>query len=285
MKVGRICVVGAGTMGTGIAQAAGQAGIRVHLLDTSGEAMLRSQRLLNRSLRRGVDTGRITPQDAERVRAHVSWEPTWQVLRDADWVIEAVPDVPEVKREVLRVLHGDVREDVPVATNTLMMPVEELAQQFGRPEWFLGMHFFNPPPAMRLVLINPTRWTRSDVVEAAIDLCRRMGKEPRTSEDVPRPVVNRIFGAALTTAIEMWAEGAEAEAIDSAVELGLGHAMGPLRTADLMGLDVVLAMLRSLHEQTGDERYRPPEALEELVREEKLGRKSGEGFYTYPEDL
>ncbi len=98
-------------------------------------------------------------------------------------------------------------------------------------------------------------------------------------------MVNRIFGAALTTAIEMWAEGAEAEAIDSAVELGLGHAMGPLRTADLMGLDVVLAMLRSLYEQTGDERYRPPEALEELVREEKLGRKSGEGFYTYPEDL
>ncbi|MGC9318075.1 MAG: 3-hydroxyacyl-CoA dehydrogenase family protein [Armatimonadota bacterium] len=283
MAIGRICVVGAGTMGTGIAQAAAQSGIRVHLLDTTQEAMHRSQRLLSRSLRRGVESGKITPQDASKVRSLVSWEPTWQVLQDAEWVIEAVPDIMDVKREVLRRVAGEVPEHVPVATNTLALPVDELGAVFGRPERFLGMHFFNPAPAMKLVVINPCSNTAPEVIEAALELCRRMGKEPRTSEDVPRFVVNRAFGALVTAAIDMWAEGADAEAIDTAIELGMGHSMGPLRTADMMGLDVVLTMLRSLHEETGRACYRPPQELIELVEEGRLGRKTGEGFYTYDE--
>ncbi|MEA3402275.1 MAG: 3-hydroxyacyl-CoA dehydrogenase family protein [Armatimonadota bacterium] len=283
MGIARICVVGAGTMGTGIAQAAAQAGIRVHLLDTAQEAMHRSQRLLSRSLQRGVESGKITPQDASKVRSLVSWEPTWQVLCDAEWVIEAVPDIMEVKREVLRRVAGEVAEHVPVATNTLVLPVDELGEVFGRPERFLGMHFFNPAPAMKLVVINPCSKTASEVVEAALELCRRMGKEPRTSEDVPRFVVNRAFGSLVAAAIDMWTQGADAEAIDSAIELGMGHSMGPLRTADMMGLDVVLAMLSSLHEETGRACYEPPEALVELVEQGRLGRKTGEGFYPYEE--
>ncbi|MGD9494697.1 MAG: 3-hydroxyacyl-CoA dehydrogenase family protein [Armatimonadota bacterium] len=283
MGVKRIGVIGAGTMGTGIAQAAAQAGIRVLLLDMAQEAVHRSQRLLARSLRRGVEARRLTPQEAERVRSLVSWEPTWQCLAEVDWVIEAVSENLDVKREVLRQAAQVVREEVTVSTNTLALPIDVLAQAFGRPERFLGMHFFNPAPAMKLVLIEPGTRTLPEVVEAARELCRRMGKEPMTSLEVPRYVVNRTFGALVSTAIELVEEGAAPQAIDSAIELAMGHAMGPLRTADMMGLDVVLAMLRAMHEQTGEERYEPPRRLVELVEAGKLGRKTGEGFYEYRE--
>jgi len=283
MSVARLCVIGAGTMGTGIAQAAADAGLRVHLLDTSQEATYRSQRLLDRSLRRGMETRRITPDDAARVRRLISWEPTWHVLGDADWVIEAVSENIEVKGEVLRHAAGMVREGIPVATTSLALPVDVLAEAFGRPERFLGMHFFNPAPAMKLVLIDPGSGTLPEVVEAARALCAQLGKEPMTSMEVPRHVVNRILASQVTAAIELLDEGARPEAIDTAVEMGMGHAMGPLRTADMMGLDMVLSLLKALHEQTGNERYRPPDRLVEMVQAGKLGRKTGEGFYEYPE--
>ncbi len=284
MSVRKICVIGAGTMGTGIAQAAAQAGLRVYLLDTSQEAMHRSRQLLARSLSRGVGSQKITPQDAAQVRRLVSWEPTWQCLADADWVIEAVSENLEVKREVLRQAADVVGEGVPVATNTLALSIEVLGEAFGRPERFLGMHFFNPAPAMRLVLIEPGPRTLPEVVEAAKALCELMGKEPMISSDVPRYVVNRAFGSLLTAAIDLLDDGAEAEAIDSAIEMGLGPPMGPLRTAAMMGLDVALSMLRSMHEQTGHDRYRPPQRLVDMVASETLGRKTGEGFYSYPEE-
>ncbi len=281
MEIRQVCIIGAGTMGTGIAQAAAQAGIRAHLLDTSQEAMYRSQRLLNRSLRRAVETGRITPDDAKRVRELVSWDPTWQVLEEADWVIEAVSEDLAVKRGVLSQAARSVRPDTPVSTNTLALSIDELGEAYGRPECFLGVHFFNPAPAMRLVLIDPGSQTAPAVVEAAGALCERLGKHSMTSMEVPRHVVNRVFGAVLTAAIDLLDEGAQPEAIDGAIEMGMGHSMGPLRTADLMGLDTVLSMLRALFESTGQERYRPPERIVRMAREGKLGRKSGEGFYTY----
>ena len=281
MDVQEMCVIGAGTMGTGIAQTAAQAGIRVHLLDTSQEAMYRSQRLLDRSLRRGVETARITPDDARRVRELVSWDPTWQALSEADWVIEAVTEDLAVKREVLRQASRTIPRETPVATNTLALPVDELAGASGRPECFLGLHFFNPAPAIELVLIDPGTETADDIVEAARSLCDRLGKKPVTSMDVPRSVVNRALGSLLTAAIDLLDEGAEPEAIDSAIEMAMGHAMGPLRTADLMGLDTVLKMLRVLYESTGQERYEPPRRLVEMVEQGRLGRKSGEGFYDY----
>lgn len=283
MAVERICVIGAGTMGTGIAQAAAQAGLRAHLLDTSQEALHRSRRMLERSLRRGIESGHLTPDQAAAVRKLVSWEPAWQVLSEADWVIEAVTEHPDVKREVLQQAGQMARPETPMATNTLALPIDELAEASGRPERFLGMRFFNPAPAMRLVLIEPGSRTLPEVVDAAVELARTMGKEPRTSMEVPRLVVNRTFGALLTSAIDLLDEGADPEAIDTAIELGMGHAMGPLRTADLMGLDVVLSMLQSTYEQTGEERYRPPETLVRKVQAGKLGRKTGEGFYRYPD--
>ncbi len=284
MSVRNICVIGAGTMGTGIAQAAAQAGLRVHLLDTSQEAMHRSRQLLARSLSRGVESQKITPQDAAQVRRLVSWEPTWQCLADADWVIEAVYENLEVKREVLRQAADVVGEGIPVSTNTLALSIEVLGEAFGRPERFLGVHFFNPAPAIRLVLIEPGPRTLPEVVEAARELCEVMGKEAMTSGEVPRYVVNRTLGSLITAAIDLLDEGGEPERIDSVVEKGMGHAMGPLRTADMMGLDVVLSMLRSMHEQTGHARYDPPSRLIGLVEAGKLGRKTGEGFYSYPDE-
>jgi len=283
MAVQRICVIGAGTMGTGIAQAAAQSGLRVHLLDTSQEALHRSREMLERSLHRGIERGRLSPDEAAAVRRLVSWEQAWQVLSEADWVIEAVTEILDVKREVLQHAARMVRPEVPVATNTLALPVDALADAFGRPERFLGMHFFNPAPAMRLVLIDPGSRTLPEVVDAAVELARAMGKEPRTSMEVPRQVVNRTFGALVTSAIELLDEGADAEAIDTAIELAMGHAMGPLRTADMMGLDVVLSMLQSMYELTGEERYRPPDTLVRKVQAGRLGRKTGEGFYRYAE--
>lgn len=282
MEVRRMCVIGAGTMGTGIAQVAAQAGIRVHLLDTTQEAMYRSQKLLDRSLRRGVETGRLTPDDAGRVRALVSWDPTWQALSRADWVIEAVTEDLRVKREVLRQAATSIPEETPISTSSLALSTDALADACGRPERFLGLHFFNPAPAMKLVLIDPGSHTAEDVIEAATSLCERLGKKAVTSMQVPRHVVNRTLGSLLTAAIDLLEEGVQPEAIDDAVEMAMGHAMGPLRTADLMGLDTVLKMLRALHESTGQDRYRPPACLVEMVQQGKLGRKSGEGFYLYP---
>jgi len=281
MSVETMCIIGAGTMGTGIAQVAAQAGIRVYLLDTYEDAIPRSRERLDASLQKAIELEKLTIEEAKRVRGLVAWETGYGRLAEADWVIEAVFEDLEVKSEVLRQAADLVRENVPVATNTSTLPIRELAESFGRPEHFLGMHFFIPAPAMKLVEVIPGDRTLPEVTQAAVALCERMGKVPKVAPDIPGFVVNRVFAAVLAAAIELWAKGAEPEAIDSAIELGLGHKMGPLATADLVGLDVVLALLRSLHEQTGHPRFEAPPEFVELVESGRLGRKTGEGFYTY----
>ena len=281
MQVNTMCVIGAGTMGTGIAQVAAQAGIRVFLLDTSEGAISRSHTLLGRSLQAGIEREKLTADEADGVRRLITWETTPDPLSQADWVIEAVFEDAQVKATALRQASALVGERVPVATNTSSLLIRDLAEHFARPECFLGMHFFNPPPAMKLVEVIPGERTLAEVTEAAVALCERMGKTPTISPDIPGFVVNRAFATLVAAAIDMWANGADPEAIDDSIELGLGHKMGPLRTADLVGLDVMLALLRSLHEQTGHPRFEAAEEFVRLVESGKLGRKSGEGFYTY----
>ena len=276
MQVNTMCIIGAGTMGTGIAQVAAQAAIRIYLLDTCEEATSRSRALLETSLQGGIEREKISPEGAEQVRKLITWEMTYDRLAEADWVIEAVFEDLQVKEQVLRQAAG-------LATNTSTLPIRDLAEFYGRPEYFLGMHFFAPAPAMKLVEVIPGEKTLSEVTEAAIALCERMGKVPKLAPDIPGFVVNRVFGAVLAAAIELWAKGAETEAIDSSIELALGHKMGPLATADLVGLDVVLALLRSLHEQTGHARFEAPAEFVALVESGKLGRKTSEGFYRYEE--
>ncbi len=205
------------------------------------------------------------------------------MLADADWVIEAVFEDLEVKREVLGRAGEIAAAAAVIASNTSTLPISALAEMSGRPERFIGMHFFNPAPAMKLVEVIPGDRTPPEVTEAAVALCERMGKEPKVSPDIPGFFVNRAFGALLSAAIDIWLQGADPETIDGAMELGLGHKMGPLATADLVGLDVCLALLESLHEQTGHARFEVAPELPAMVAAGKLGRKSGEGFYRYGE--
>ena len=283
MQVNTMCVIGAGTMGTGIAQVAAQAGIHVHLLDTSEEAVSRSQGQLEDSLHTGIERGKITAEEAEDIRRLITWGMSYASLAEADWVIEAVFEDLQVKQEVLSQVAAHVGQRIPVASNTSSLLIRDLAEFFGRPEYFIGMHFSNPAPAMKLVEVVPGEKTLPTVTEAAVALCERMGKIPIIAPDIPGFVLNRLFGALVAAALEIWARGVEPEVIDSTIELGLGHKMGPLRTADLVGLDVMIALLRSLYEQTGHTRFEVPTEFVELVENGKLGRKSGEGFYKYAE--
>ena len=281
MEINTLSIIGAGAMGTGIAQVAAQAGLRACLVDVSEEALNRSREALERSLQGAVERDKLTPEQAQEARALISWHDEFSPLPEADWVIEAVFEDREVKAQVLREAGARAREGVPVATNTSTFPIGEMARHCGRPQGFLGMHFFNPPAAMKLVEIIPGDETLPEVSAAAVALCERMGKTPLVAPDIPGFIVNRAFGALVAAAADILAQGAEPEAVDTALELGLGHRMGPLKTADLVGLDIMLALLRSLHEQTGDGRFAPPPKLVELVESGKLGRKTGEGFYRH----
>lgn len=283
MRVRRMAVIGAGTMGTGIGQVAAQAGIEVAVIDTATEALERSRRALERSLQGGVEREKLTPEQAQRVRELMQWATEWDAVSLAEWIIEAVFEEMSVKREVLGRIGQTAPADAVIATNTSTLPIGELAGASGRPERFVGMHFFNPPPAMKLVEVIPGESTLPEVTDATLALCERMGKQPVVAPDIPGFFVNRCFGALLSAAIDIWLQGADPEQIDTAMQLGMSHRMGPLATADLVGLDVCLALLDSLHEQTGHARFEVAPEFREMVSSGKLGRKSGQGFYTYEE--
>lgn len=284
ITVNTLCVLGAGTMGTGIAQVAAQAGIRVHVIEANEEAVPRSRKRLEKSLQGGIEREKITPEQAENVRKLITWGGDYAVLSEADWVIEAVFEDVEVKREVWGKVAEIVGDCVPVASNTSTMPIKQLAAFYGRPKTFVGMHFFNPPPAMKLVEVIPSEETLPMITEAAVALCERMGKVPLIAPDIPGFMVNRAFGALVAAAAEVWALGGEPAAIDQAIELGLGHKMGPLRTSDLVGLDIIKAVHELLGEMTGHDRFALPQRFyDELIAQGKLGVKTGEGFYRYDE--
>jgi len=283
MQIDTICVIGAGTMGTGIAQVAAQADISVRLIDTTEEALERSRKLLRKSLDGAVEREKLTAEQAEIARGLVAWSTDWDALAEADWVVEAVFEDITVKSDVLARAGQLVRPDAVISTNTSTLSICRLGLASGRPERFLGMHFFNPPPAMKLVEVIACERTLPEVIEAALALCERMGKQPALAPDIPGFFVNRCFGALLSAAIDIWLQGAEPADIDAAMELGLGHRMGPLATADLVGLDICLALLDSLHEQTEHARFEVAPEFRAMVEGGKLGRKSGEGFYVYEE--
>ncbi|MEN6547052.1 MAG: 3-hydroxyacyl-CoA dehydrogenase family protein [Armatimonadia bacterium] len=282
MDLNTICVIGAGTMGTGIAQVAAQAGLRTFVIEANVEAIPRSQKRLEKSLQGGIERGKLTEADAEEAKGRLTWVTDYEALREADWVIEAVFEDVEVKRQVWAKVAELVGAETPVASNTSTMPIKTLASYYGRPEYFIGMHFFNPPPAMKLVEVIPSVSTLPEIRDAAVALCERMGKTPLIAPDIPGFMVNRAFGALVAAAAEVWALGGEPAAIDQALELGLGHKMGPLRTSDLVGLDIIKAVHESLTELTGHDRFALPQRFyDELVNQGKLGVKSGEGFYKY----
>jgi len=281
VEVTTIGIIGAGAMGTGIAQVAAQAGLRVHLLDISEGAITASRTRLDGSLQDGIAREKLTGEQAEEVRRLIAWDTAYGRLAEADWVIEATFEDFAVKERVLREAAGFVRARAPMASNTSTFPIAELSRCWSQPECFLGMHFFNPPPAMKLVEVVAGESTLPSITEAALALCERLGKTGVIAPDIPGFVVNRAMAALVAAAIDVCAQGGDPAAVDQSIELGLGHRMGPLKTADLVGLDLMLAVLRSLHDQTGHPRFEPPEQLVALVESGRLGRKTGQGFYSY----
>ena len=279
----RVAVIGAGTMGHGIAHVAALAGLRVRLHDVSAEAIGRGLAAIRQDLDRGVEKGKVTVESREatleRIAAAARLE---EAVGDADLVIEAVPESLELKRELFRRLGAAAPAAALLATNTSALAVGRIAEAAAGPERVVGMHFFNPVHLMPLVEVVRAEVTGESAVERALAAGRRMGKEPIVVRDSPGFASSRLGLVLGLEAMRMLEQGvATAEDIDKAMTLGYRHPMGPLRLTDLVGLDVRLAIADSLHRELGAEAFRPPAILRRLVAEGRLGKKSGRGFYEW----
>ncbi len=283
-RIQRVAVVGAGTMGRGIAQVVAQAGIVVTLIDREPELVRASLEEIRRQLDRAVERGRLDREQAAVALSLIALDTDLQAVADADLVIEAVPEVVELKQDVFRRLDQYAAPEALLASNTSSISITLLAAATQRPGQVIGLHFFNPVPVMKLVEVVRGLRTGDQAVEAAVEFAQRLGKTPVVVNDSPGFVSNRVLVPMINEAIYALMEGvAPAEAIDTVLRLGANHPMGPLELADLIGLDVVLHILEVLHHDLGDPKYRPCPLLRQMVAAGKLGRKSGEGFYRYQE--
>ena len=282
LDVQRALVIGAGTMGTGIAQVAARAGYRTELYDVAPGAAQKSLDRIGDSLARAVEKGRCTAQERSDALGRLSAAADLDAAAaQADLIIEAAPEDLQLKKELFAKLSKAARPDAILASNTSSLPITAIASAAARPERVIGLHFFNPVPAMKLLEIVQGERTHPLVVAAARAVGARMGKEVVVVRDAPGFATSRLGIALAMEAIRMLEEGvASAEEIDRAIELGYGHPMGPLKLTDQVGLDVRLSIAEHLLAELG-ERFRPPQLLRRMVRAGKLGKKSGEGFFKY----
>ncbi|MGA8941972.1 MAG: 3-hydroxybutyryl-CoA dehydrogenase [Thermoactinomyces sp.] len=283
MDIRRISVIGAGQMGSGIAQVAAQAGFQVTLHDISEVFVNRGIARIADQLERGLAKGKWTAQEKEsvlsRIRPTISLE---EAARDADMVIEAVVEKLEAKTGVFRRLDQNCPAHTILASNTSSLPITEIAAVTSRPERVIGMHFMNPVPVMKLVEIIRGLATSDEVYGKVKELAEAMGKVPVEVNDFPGFVSNRVLMPMINEAIYAVYEGvAEPEAVDQVMKLGMNHPMGPLTLADFIGLDTCLYIMETLYEGFGDSKYRPCPLLRKYVKAGWLGKKSGRGFYQY----
>src|SRR5215218_1970059 len=277
-----IAVIGAGTMGHGIAQVAAAAGYRVWLNDVDRESLARGISSIEANLAKGIQRGKLTEEDRDRTLQQIHGTTNLAECAAGDLIIEATPEKLELKKEVLRQL--EIASDRPFifASNTSSLSITEIAGSSKRPEAVIGMHFFNPVHIMRLVEIVVGEKTSAETVETVKSVGRKMRKEPIVVKDVPGFASSRLGVVLGLEAMRMFEQGvASAQDIDTAMELGYNHPMGPLKLTDLVGLDVRLRIAEYLYSTLGTETFRPPEILRRMVAEGRLGKKTGEGFYKW----
>jgi len=275
-------VVGAGTMGHGIAQVAATSGYRVTLVDVSAEALEKGVAAIGKSLGKLVDKGKISADDKTAAEGRLGSAGELSALADADLVVEAVVERLEVKRQVFAELDRLCPPSTILSSNTSSISITRLAATTNRPDRVIGMHFMNPVPLMQLVEVIRGLATSQQTYDAVEAASRKMGKTPVEVHDAPGFVSNRVLMPMINEAVFCLYEGVgEAEAIDAVMKLGMNHPMGPLALADLIGLDVCLDILGVLHDGFGDPKYRPCPLLVKMVDAGRLGRKSGRGFYEY----
>jgi 3-hydroxybutyryl-CoA dehydrogenase len=281
-EIKHIGVVGAGTMGHGIAQVAAQAGYRVTLVDVSAQALDKGLAAVERSLGKLADKGKISSEDKDAARARLTGGTDLADLAASDLVVEAVVERLEVKRQVFSQLDDLCPPQAILSSNTSSISITKLAAGTDRPDRVIGMHFMNPVPLMQLVELIRGLATSQQTYDAVEAAARKMGKTPVEVHDAPGFVSNRVLMPMINEAVFCLHEGVgEAAAIDQVMKLGMNHPMGPLALADLIGLDVCLDILRVLHDGFGDPKYRPCPLLVKMVDAGYLGRKSGRGFYAY----
>ncbi|ANY87528.1 MULTISPECIES: 3-hydroxybutyryl-CoA dehydrogenase [Pseudomonas] len=282
MSIQHIAVIGAGTMGNGIAQVCAVAGYQVLLIDVSQAALERGVATLGKNLERQVNKGTLEADKAEAAKTRIRTSTDYADLGSAQLVIEAATENLELKQRILKQVAANVGNDCLIATNTSSLSVTALAASIEHPERFIGVHFFNPVPMMALVEIIRGLQTSDSTYAQALVVTEKLGKTPITAGNRPGFVVNRILVPMINEAIFVRQEGlASAEDIDTGMRLGCNQPIGPLALADLIGLDTLLAIMEAFHEGFNDSKYRPAPLLKEMVAAGYLGRKSGRGFFTY----
>ncbi|QJQ11273.1 3-hydroxybutyryl-CoA dehydrogenase [Pseudomonas putida] len=282
MSIEQIAVIGAGTMGNGIAQVCAVAGYQVLLVDVSDAALELGVATLSKNLERQVSKGTLDADKAAAAKTRIRTSTDYAQLSSAQLVIEAATESLQLKQRILQQVAANVANDCLIATNTSSLSVTQLAASIEHPERFIGVHFFNPVPMMALVEIIRGLQTSDSTYAQALVVTEKVGKTPITAGNRPGFVVNRILVPMINEAIFVRQEGlASAEDIDTGMRLGCNQPIGPLALADLIGLDTLLAIMEAFHEGFSDSKYRPAPLLKEMVAAGWLGRKTGRGFFTY----
>lgn len=278
----KVAIIGTGTMGNGIAQAFAQAGYDVVMKDLNQDFLQRAIGNIDGSLSRLVSKEKLTTADKDQILGRITTTLSYDDIKDCALVVEAIAENMELKKRVFSELDQVCNQDCILASNTSSLSITEIAAATKRPDKVIGMHFFNPVPVLKLVEVIRGQLTSDPVYDKISSIARDIQKVPVEITEAPGFLVNRLLIPMINEGIGAYAEGvASKEDIDEAMKLGAGHPIGPLALADLVGLDVCLAIMEVLHREFGDDKYRPHPLLRKMVRANQLGRKTGQGFYDY----